>query len=81
MSETDESRPGDASELLDLLAPLHADALRLADRGADASEIAADLGIPLESVAGVLDVATAKLARLQREAGAARNSAPRGSPC
>ena len=67
MSKTDGSRPGDLSSLLELLAPMHAAALRLADRGADASAIAADLGIPIESVAGVLDVAAAKLARLQRE--------------
>ena len=67
MSETDGNRPGDRNQLLALLAPLHAAALRLAGRGADASEIAAELGIPLESVAGVLDVATAKLARLQRD--------------
>lgn len=70
MSESDATRPGDASEssdVLELLAPLHAAALRLADRGADARAIAAELGIPIESVAGVLDVAAAKLARLQRE--------------
>jgi hypothetical protein len=67
MSETDGNRPGDTNPLLALLAPLHAAALRLAGRGADASEIAADLGIPIESVAGVLDVAAAKLARLQRD--------------
>jgi hypothetical protein len=70
MSKTVGKGTGDSGEpsgLLELLAPMYATALRLAGRGADAGEIAAALGIPVESVAGVLDLAAAKLARLERE--------------
>lgn len=43
------------------LAPAHAVALRLAGDGASESEIAAALGIPLESVAPLLEIGHAKL--------------------
>jgi DNA-directed RNA polymerase specialized sigma24 family protein len=46
------------------LAPAHAAALRLAAAGASAGDIARALDIPDESVAPLLEIALAKLARL-----------------
>ena len=53
------------STLIAQLAPLHAAALRLARRGARPATIAARLGVPEESVPALLEVAAAKLARLE----------------
>ena len=63
--------PMDPTDLVDLLAPLHASALHIADQGGDATAISAQLGIPVESVPGLLEMAAAKLARLARERGKA----------
>lgn len=59
----------DPTDLVDLLAPLHASALQIASQGGDTATISAQLGIPVESVAGLLEMATAKLARLAKERG------------
>lgn len=69
MHERTEHRTPDEidGDLAELLAPLHAAALRLAQGGAPPAAIAAQLGIPEESVPGILEVAAAKLDRLQRE--------------
>lgn len=69
MQESTKGRLSDEidGDLADLLAPLHAEALRLAQEGVTTAAIAARLGIPEESVPGVLEVAAAKLDRLQRE--------------
>jgi len=52
---------------LDQLAPLHSQVLQLASRGADSAEIAAQLGVPVESVPGLVEMAAAKLARVARD--------------
>ena len=69
MHEPTEGRSADEidGDLADLLAPMHAAALRLAQDGAPPAAIASQLGIPEESVPGILEVAAAKLDRLQRE--------------
>lgn len=59
--------PARSTALLAQLAPRHADALRLAARGARTATIAERLGIPEESVAALLEIAAAKLARLRGE--------------
>ena len=46
------------------LPDLHAQAIRLRDRGFDPSDIALELDLPAESMSAVLDIADAKLARL-----------------
>jgi TolB protein len=61
--------PMNPTDLADLLAPLHASALHIADQGGDATAISAQLGIPVESVPGLLEMAAAKLARLAKERG------------
>jgi hypothetical protein len=69
VSRTPVVHPSELRELVTLLAPQHAAALRMAATGADDAAIAAGLGIPVEAVPGVLEVAAAKLARLRREGG------------
>jgi DNA-directed RNA polymerase specialized sigma24 family protein len=49
------------------LAPAHATGLRLAAEGSGADEIADALGIPVESVAPLLEIARAKLARFRSQ--------------
>jgi hypothetical protein len=62
--------PPNAGAWLDQLAPLHANVLRLASQGSDSEAIAACLGVPVESVPGLVEMAAAKLARIARERGA-----------
>jgi hypothetical protein len=62
--------PPNGQAWLDQLAPLHASVLRLASQGSDSEAIAACLGVPVESVPGLVEMAAAKLARIARERGA-----------
>jgi len=55
-------------EALDLLPPLYAVALRLAEAGAEPALIAAAAGIEPESVAPLVELARAKLAELTQSA-------------
>ena len=58
----------DHDEALDLLPPLYAVALRLADAGAEPALIAAAAGIEPESVAPFVELGRAKLAELTQSA-------------
>jgi hypothetical protein len=51
----------------DQLAPLHATVLRLASQGSDSAGIAARVGVPVESVPALVEMAASKLARIARE--------------
>ena len=57
----------DRERALDSLASVYARALRLAADGWTDDEIAADLGIDLEAVAGLLQIGGEKLARAMAE--------------
>lgn len=61
------TRPRGSHVWLDQLAPLHATVLRLASQGSDSAGIAARVGVPVESVPALVEMAAAKLARLARE--------------
>jgi hypothetical protein len=54
----------DVDDAIAELAPLHARALRLRSLGLTREQLAAALGLAEEAVAGVLEVATLKLAHL-----------------
>jgi DNA-directed RNA polymerase specialized sigma24 family protein len=54
----------DRADALDSLPEAYAAALRLRDGGSEPAEIARRLGIAPEAVAGALELAEAKLARL-----------------
>ncbi len=57
----------DRERAVDSLAPVYARALRLAADGWADDTIAADLGIDLEAVAGLLQIGAEKLARAMAE--------------